>query len=81
LRDGTWRHLGRLEQANGYSSQGFDVFLATDLVAGTPRREATEQDMVHRFVPDPELPSMVRAGAVADATSLAALSLFRIHEG
>jgi len=81
LGDGTWRHLGRLEQANGYSSQGFDVFLATDLVPGAPRREATEQDMVHRFVEDAELHAMIRSGAVADATSLAALSLFRIHHG
>ena len=36
--------------------------------------------MVHRFVPDSELPEMVRSGAVADATSLAALSLFRMHQ-
>ena len=80
LGGGMWRHLGRLEQANGYSSQGFHVFLATDLTPGAPQREATEQDMVHSFVTDAELLEMVRSGAVADATSLAALSLLRLEQ-
>ena len=62
-------------QAYGYSTQGFDVFLATDLTPGTPSREASEQDMVHRWVPDDELRRMVVEGAVVDATTLAALAL------
>lgn len=81
LRAGTWRHLGRLLQANGYSSQGFDVFLATDLEPGEVDREATEQDMVHRFVTEEELRGMVLDGRLADATSLAALSLLALVDG
>lgn len=75
LTASTWRHLGRLMQAYGYSTQGFDVFLATDLTPGTPSREASDQDMVHRWVPDDELRRMVVEGAVVDATTLAALAL------
>lgn len=80
LRAGTWRHLGRLLQANGYSSQAFDVFLATDLVQGEADRETTEQDMVHRFVTDGELRRMVADGRLVDAASLAALSLLALAD-
>lgn len=75
LTASTWRHLGRLMQAYGYSTQGFDVFLATGLTPGTPDREASEQDMVHRWVSDAELHRMVLAGDIVDATTLAALAL------
>ena len=46
---GTLTHLGRMFAAYGYSSQSFDVFRATELSAGAPRREISEQDMVHRW--------------------------------
>ncbi len=80
LRAATWRQLGHLLQAYGYSTQGFDVFLATDLTSGTPAREATEQDMVHRFVPDAELQDMIRSADIVDAASLAALTLFHLDK-
>ncbi len=72
--------LGHLYGAYGFCSQGFDVFLATDLVAGQPRREPTESDMVHRFVRDAELAEMVRTAAVVDAATLAAWCLLAWHE-
>jgi 8-oxo-dGTP pyrophosphatase MutT (NUDIX family) len=71
----SWRHLGHLAQAYGVSTQGFDVWLAEDLTEGEPHREATEADMVHRFVADAELEAMIRCGAVVDGASLAALTL------
>lgn len=52
-------HLGHLFGAYGFCSQGFDVFLATGLVVGRPDREPTEQDMVHRFLTDDELATMI----------------------
>lgn len=78
LTAATWRHLGRLAQANGFSTQGFDVFVASDLVEGPPSREATEQDMMHRHVPEPELARMIRDGDVIDAATVAALTLLRL---
>jgi 8-oxo-dGTP pyrophosphatase MutT (NUDIX family) len=68
-------HLGRLFTAYGYSSQRYDVFLATGLRAGEPHREVTEADMVHRWFPEPDLRAMVRRGAFRDAHSVAALTL------
>ena len=73
-------HLGHLYGAYGFCSQGFDVFLATGLEAGRPNREHTEQDMVHRFVTDAELVTMVLAGDVVDAASIAAYLLLLLRE-
>lgn len=76
LRAGELRRLGRLYAAYGYCSQSFEVFVATDLTAGAPSREVSEQDMVHRWFPEPELRAMIRAGEFPDAHSVAALALF-----
>jgi 8-oxo-dGTP pyrophosphatase MutT (NUDIX family) len=69
------QHLGHLDEAPGFCSQGFDVWLATGLIAGPPEREVTEQGMGTRRVTDAEFRRMVRAGHVADAASIAAYAL------
>ncbi|GAB4058186.1 NUDIX domain-containing protein [Catellatospora paridis] len=79
LRAGSLRHLGHLYEAYGFSNQGFDVYLATDLAAGAHDREASEQDMVHRACTDAEISEMIRSGQIVDAPSLAALTLYRLH--
>jgi 8-oxo-dGTP pyrophosphatase MutT (NUDIX family) len=76
LRAARWNHLGRLFAAYGYSTQSYDVFLATDLTPGSPRREDTEQGMVHRWFAEDELRAMVRSGEFADSHSVAALALY-----
>jgi 8-oxo-dGTP pyrophosphatase MutT (NUDIX family) len=78
LRAAGWQHLGRLHEAPGFCSQGFDVWLATGLVAGPPEREATEQGMRTRRVTDAEFRRMVRAGELVDAATLAAYALTSI---
>jgi 8-oxo-dGTP pyrophosphatase MutT (NUDIX family) len=79
LRAAELTHLGHLFEAYGYSTQGFDVYLATGLVQGPPARETTEWDMVHRFVNDDELHRMIADGRVVDAPSVAALALFLLR--
>lgn len=76
LRAGELRHLGRLFAGYGFSSQSYDVFLATDLTIGPTQREETEGDMVHRWFAEGEVRAMLRAGEFADAHSVAALALF-----
>ena len=43
----------------GLMTQGFDVWLATELPPGPPAREATEADMRSAFVPEAELRAMI----------------------
>jgi 8-oxo-dGTP pyrophosphatase MutT (NUDIX family) len=78
LRASALTHLGHLYEAYGFSTQGFDVYLATGLAEGAPAREVSEQDMVHRAVRDDEIVGMIRAGLIVDAPSLAALTLWRL---
>ncbi len=51
------------------------MFLAEDLQSGQVAREATEQDMEHRWVTEQEFRQLVRASDVVDGASLAAYSL------
>jgi 8-oxo-dGTP pyrophosphatase MutT (NUDIX family) len=76
LRAGALTHLGHLHCAYGMSSQGFDVFVATDLAAGRPQRGVAEQDMRQRWLPRAEFERMIRAGEITDDSSLAAYTLY-----
>lgn len=78
---GSWTHLGWLASAYGYATQGFDVWLAEDLVPGPHDREPTEGDMEARRVTVAELEDLVRSGALVDGDTLAALTLLRLHDG
>ncbi|MDQ2795726.1 MAG: NUDIX hydrolase [Actinomycetota bacterium] len=76
LRAGTLIRLGRLHAAYGFSDQGYEVFLATDLTPGPPERESTESDMVAQWHSENAIRAMIRAGTLADAHSVAALALY-----
>lgn len=73
-------HIGYLYEAYGYSTQGFHVFLATELAPGRPERPAEERDMRVRRFSRAEFVEMVRRGSVRDAPSLAAWGLLRLEE-
>ena len=75
IRAGELRLLGHLDLAPGLITQGFDVWLATDLTAGPPDREQTEADMRSAFVPETDLRAMIADGRFTDGPSLAAISL------
>lgn len=76
---GSLVHLGRLWAAYGYSSQGYDVFLASDLVEGDTAREATEEDMIHEWRALPEIRAMIARGELRDAHTVAALALYDLR--
>jgi 8-oxo-dGTP pyrophosphatase MutT (NUDIX family) len=75
----SFEQLGRLHSCYGFCSQGYDVFLATGLTVGVAEREVTEQDMVHEWRSLDAIRAMVRNGGLADAHSVAALSLYDLR--
>jgi 8-oxo-dGDP phosphatase len=81
LRAGALRHLGHLDNAVGMSSQGYDVWLATDLTEGEPAPEAEEVDMRTRRVAPEEFERMVRDGELTDGSSVAAWALLALEGG
>jgi len=80
LKAASLEHLGHLFEAYGYSSQGFDVWLASNLAPGELNREPEEQDMLHRKFSRADWEKMLREGAIKDAASIAAYGLLLIHE-
>ena len=71
--------LGMLDEAHGFSTQRFGVFLATDLTPGEPNRDADEQGMQQKFVPRTAFEDMARSGELTDNSSLAAYTLLLLH--
>jgi 8-oxo-dGTP pyrophosphatase MutT (NUDIX family) len=72
-------HLGRLYAAYGFSSQSYDVFLASELVPGKAAREVTEADMICEWRSVADIRAMLRRGEFRDAHSVAALALYDLH--
>ncbi len=75
---GALTRLGYLHTANSTSDEGCHVFLATDLTAGEPRREASEQDMRQAWFPRAEVERMLRDGVITDGPTMAAYLLLSI---
>lgn len=75
---GSLEQIGFLHEANGYSNQGFHIFLATDLTQGPRRLEVTEQGMEVRRVSLADFEQMVLAGEIRDAPTLSAYALLKI---
>ena len=71
-------HVGKLFLAYGYSSQGYDVFLATGLTQGAQQLEAGEQGLITRAFPIETVEQMIRDGVIRDATTVAAIGLLRL---
>jgi 8-oxo-dGTP pyrophosphatase MutT (NUDIX family) len=75
LRAGRLDYIGRLLTAYGYSNQGCQVWMATDLVTGSPELSTEEQDLVARRLSHEEWVDALSAGTIQDMSSLAAWAL------
>ncbi len=75
LEAGSLRRIGHLYEAYGFSTQGFDVWLASGLEQVLVSREVEEQDMRVRRIAREEWEAMVRSGEIKDAPSVAAYGL------
>lgn len=81
LRAGLLTWLGRLDPAPGMSTQGCQVFVATDLVHGEPDREPTEQGLCQRWYPRAAVTEMIRDRVITDMATIAAYTLFLLRFG
>jgi 8-oxo-dGTP pyrophosphatase MutT (NUDIX family) len=76
---GRWQHLGHLWASYGYSNQGYDIYLASELSHGEPERETTEQDMRHAWFAGSDVRRMLVQGSLADSHTVAAWGLLELH--
>ena len=75
----SWEHAGRLHAAAGVINQRCDLFVATGLTRGMPRREPQEADMVAASFSPAEIIALIESGRMTDAISIAALGLLRFR--
>ena len=74
------KKLGHLFEAYGFSNQGFHVFLADNLEAGTSARDHEERDMITASFNKGEIAQMIQSGQIKDAPTIAALWLLLAEE-
>jgi len=75
---GNIQHVGHLFLAYGFCTQGYNIFLATELTQLDPQREPEEQGLVARAFSLAEIESMIADGEIKDATTVAAFGLLRV---
>jgi ADP-ribose pyrophosphatase len=71
-------HVSRMFQAYGYSTQAFNLFLATDLTQGETELDAEEHGLVAKAFDIGEVEKMIVDGTIMDVTTVAAFGLLRI---
>jgi 8-oxo-dGTP pyrophosphatase MutT (NUDIX family) len=75
----TLTHPGYLHGAFGTINQGYNIFLATGLTAGTAALEQEEQDMVSGAFSRAEFEAMLLDGTITDATTVGCFGLLRLR--
>jgi ADP-ribose pyrophosphatase len=74
---GSMVHAGHLFLAYGFCTQGYNIFLASDLQQCEPKLEPEEQGLIARPFSLTEFEIMMGDGTIKDATTIAAYSLLR----
>ena len=73
-------HTGHLFVAYGYSTQGFDVFLASELEQFSAAPEVEEEGLIARAFPVEDFASMIDDGTIVDATTVAVYGLLKLKK-
>ncbi|MGU3522765.1 NUDIX domain-containing protein [Enterobacteriaceae bacterium C23F] len=70
--------IGYQKLAQGYSSQGYHIWLATDFVTSTQNLDAEEVGLTCRRMPVAEFEALIAEGKISDATSVTAYLLAKL---
>ncbi|MFK3659138.1 NUDIX domain-containing protein [Scandinavium sp. NPDC088450] len=70
--------IGYQKLAQGYSSQGYHIWLATDFVPGSQSLDAEEVGLTCRQMPVSTFEALIAEGKISDATSVAAFLLAKL---
>ncbi|MBL8259103.1 MAG: NUDIX hydrolase [Candidatus Competibacteraceae bacterium] len=78
LTAGCIRHIAKLHEAYGYSTQSFDLFFATQLIQGEADLEPEEQGLITQAFPIYAVENMLCDGRITDAVTVASFGLLRL---
>ena len=70
--------VGHLFEAYGYSTQGYHIFLASDLSQAEADRPQEEQDLVSSAFTVAEVERMICEGVIKDGVTVAVFGLLRL---
>lgn len=73
------QHVGHLFLAYGYSTQGYDIFFATELQQSTAQIEPEEEGLITRAFTVQQIENMILSGEIKDATTVAAFGLLKMR--
>ncbi len=76
---GSIQNLGHLFGAYGYSSQGYNIFVAKDLSPTAKKLDAEEVGLISRPFPVAEVKAMILDGRIQDATTVAVFGLLQLR--
>ncbi len=76
---GEIQHLGHLFGAYGYSSQGYDVFAARDLVPTAQNLDPEEIGLISKPFGVDDVRAMILGGTIQDATTVAVFGLLQLR--
>jgi ADP-ribose pyrophosphatase len=80
LSAGSLQYVAHLFLAYGFCTQGYHVYLASELEVGEPTLEDDEQGLISRAFPLSEVEAMVCDGRIKDATTVAVLGLLKLKK-
>jgi ADP-ribose pyrophosphatase len=78
LRAAKMIEVGHLFEAYGYSTQGYHIFLASDLSQAEADRPQEEQDLVSSAFTVAEVERMICEGVIKDGVTVAVFGLLRL---
>lgn len=79
LQAQSMRHIAKLHEAYGYSTQAFDLYLATELSHGAQELDAEELGLVCQAFPIARVQQMICDGVITDAVTVASFGLLRLR--
>lgn len=71
-------YVGHLYQAYGYSNQGFDVYLASDLEVSDQQLDKEEEGMITKEFTLKEFELLITTGVIKDTTTISAYGLAKL---
>ena len=77
---GTIEHIGHLFLAYGYSTQGYDVFMASEFEHSSQDLDTEEHGLVAKFFSISDVEAMIVGGKIKDATTVAAFGLLKLRK-
>ena len=75
LSAGKLEHVGYQKLAQGYSAQGYHIYLATQLTFSGQQLDAEEYGLTVKKMKIADFRALILAGKISDATSVAAFLL------